>query len=134
MTSPHSKAEVEVEQIIERMRLVRLSSKDHVIDLQGEAKRLVDWKEYVRAKPILAVAGASLLGFGLAHNLVQPNPKLSTSLRTTPTGTTENISTRPSLGSTFATLAISILSNALRAHVASMMQRGTGKESPNDRL
>jgi hypothetical protein len=61
------------------MRMVRMSGNAHAIDLQGKAKRLVDWKEYVKAKPILSVASVSLLGFGLVRNLMLAAPKPSPS-------------------------------------------------------
>lgn len=134
MSSQHVQRETDTDQIIERMRLVRMSGKDHAIDLQVEAKRLVDWKEYVRAKPILSIASASLLGFGLVRSLMiaasKPVPSSSTiqSLRLEPSPL------KTTLSSSIANLATTIVTNAVKTYVANLMQNGTAKGILHDRF
>ena len=69
MKSALSKADTEAEQIVERMCSVRNAGYDHVVALQGEAKRLIDWKEYARAKPILTTLPGFSEGIGGARKL-----------------------------------------------------------------
>lgn len=52
-------------QLVSRMRDIRHVSRIHVADLQDEAQRLGDWREYVRARPLLSVAAAAAVGFVL---------------------------------------------------------------------
>lgn len=40
----------------------------HVGDLQVEAKKLSDWREYVRSWPLMSVAIATTVGFSAARN------------------------------------------------------------------
>lgn len=123
-----------MEQIIERMRSVRMSGHDHVVELQGEAKRLVDWKEYVRAKPILSVAAASLVGFGVIRNALFVVSKPPTSMLAMGAPLVDNKSIRSTIGSSIATLATSIVSNAVKTYIANMLQRGIATGEINDRF
>ncbi|MEI7460366.1 MAG: hypothetical protein WCK15_13220 [Pirellula sp.] len=134
MSAVHSKTEVDVEQIIERMRSVRMSGHDHVVELQGEAKRLVDWKEYVRAKPILSVAAASLVGFGVIRNALFVVSKPPPSMLAMGAPLVDNNSFRSTIGSSIATLATSIVSNAVKTYIANMLQRGIATGEINDRF
>jgi hypothetical protein len=47
----------------ERMKNVRAKRIHRVAELQNEAGRLTDWREYVRSAPITALASSTLLGF-----------------------------------------------------------------------
>ena len=123
MSAAQSKTEVDVEQIIERMRSVRMSGHDHVVELQGEAKRLVDWKEYVRAKPILSVAVASLVGFGVVRNTLFVVSEPPPSLLAMGAPPVDNKSIRSTIGSSIATLATSIVSNAVRTYIAKCFKK-----------
>ncbi len=134
MSAAQSKTEVDVEQIIERMRSVRMSGHDHVVELQGEAKRLVDWKEYVRAKPLLSVAAASLVGFGVIRNALFVISKTPPSMVATGAPLVDNKSIRSTIGSSIAVLATSIASNAAKTYIANMLQRGIAKGEINDRF
>lgn len=53
------------DRIIARMSAIRAASHHHVEELHHEATRLVDWREYVRARPTLAIAAAAGVGFML---------------------------------------------------------------------
>jgi hypothetical protein len=134
MSSVKAQAEIDTDQIMERMRLVRMSGKAHAVDLQGKAKRLIDWKEYVKAKPILSVASVSLLGFGLVRNLMlaasKPSPSSPTRLPTRP----ETSPLKTTLSSSIANLAITVVTNAVKTYVANLMQNGTTKGSLHDRF
>jgi hypothetical protein len=134
MSAAHVKTELEVDKIIERMRSVRMSGHDHVVELQGEAKRLVDWKEYVRAKPLLSVTAASLVGFGVVRNafLVVSDPPPSMLASGAPLVDSKSI--RSTIGSSITTLATSIVSNAVKTYIANMLQRGIAKGEINDRF
>ncbi len=134
MSSQHVQRETDIDQIIERMRLVRMSGKDHAIDLQVEAKRLVDWKEYVRSKPILSVASVSLLGFWLARNLMLAASKPSPSSSTQQSLKLEPSPLKTTLSSSIANLASTIVTNAVKTYVANLMQHGTGKGNSHDRF
>ena len=124
----------DTDQIIERMRLVRTSGKDHAIDLQGEAKRLLDWKEYVRAKPILSVVSATLLGFGVVRQLIFASSKPSTIPSTIQSLKLEPSPLKTTLSSSIAKLASTIVTNAVKTYVANLMQHGAGKGNSHDRL
>jgi hypothetical protein len=134
MSSLNSRLETDTSQIIERMRLVRRSGKDHAIDLQGEAKRLVDWKEYVKAKPILSVACASLLGFGLVRNLMLAASKPSPSSSTKQSTRSDPSPFKTTLSSSVANLASTIVTNAVKTYVASLMQNGPAKGNSHDQF
>ena len=134
MKAALSKAEAEAEQIVERMRSVRAEGYDHVVALQSEAKRLVDWKEYARAKPILFVAAASLLGFGLVRKTAQVVLKPDSRTLIGENSLNDPRSFRSTLTSSMATLATSMVSNAIKSYIANMMQRANSEGNSNDRL
>ena len=60
-----------VDQIIQRMSEVRDSGQASVRNIQHEAKRLVDWKEHVKARPLTAVSLCSLAGFLFVHKFAK---------------------------------------------------------------
>ena len=128
------KVNTEAEQIVERMCSVRNAGYDHVVALQGEAKRLIDWKEYARAKPILFVAAASLLGFSIVRKTTQVVFK--SPLPTTVVGDSTNDpkSFRSTLTSSVVTLATSMATNAIKSCIVNMMQRVNSEGSSNDRF
>jgi hypothetical protein len=59
----------ETEQLVSRMNAIRNVSEAHVADLHQQAQRLGDWREYVRAQPVLSVAVAACVGFVLIRNV-----------------------------------------------------------------
>lgn len=73
------------EQLIARMNSIRNSSERHVLRMHAEAERLVDWREHVRAQPLLAMAVAGAAGFVLMYRKSarpQPAPARSAMDRT----------------------------------------------------
>ncbi len=134
MNAVISESELDRDRIIERMQSVRVAGENHLEELQGEAKRLVDWKEYVRSKPFLCVAAATLFGFGLVrktvHVIAKPYPSHVASMDRTK----DTKSFRSSVTSTVATLAVSIASNAIKKYIATLIQRGNSEGESNDRL
>lgn len=123
------KSEDEADLLIERMRSVRSAGRFHVSKLQGEAKRMVDWKEYVLTKPIASVAAASILGFALIRGAVRAVPQ------TIPRRTLDKSeqSNEGSASSTFTSGAIalgaSIASSALKSYFANLVQRSISEGS-----
>ena len=68
-----SKPESDVNELLARMQKVRASGYSHAGELHGEAKRLVDWKEYVRSRPLTSIAVASLVGFSIVRSAFAAN-------------------------------------------------------------
>lgn len=58
---------VEEQELIDRMNAIRNASERNVAAMHHEAQRLVDWREHVRAQPLLAMAAATAVGFVIAH-------------------------------------------------------------------
>ena len=134
MKAVQSKAETEAEQIVERMCSVRKAGYDHIVALQGDAKRLIDWKEYVRAKPILFVAAASLLGFSIVRKTGHVASKSSSPTMVVGDSANDPKSFRSTLTSSVVKLATSMASNAIKSYIVNMIQRGKPEGSSNDRF
>lgn len=134
MNTDRAHSQTDVEALIERMSLVRSNGYDHAIELQGEASRLIDWTEYVRAKPLASVAVASLLGFGIVRSTMrmvsEPSAPISTD-RSFPVATKRMNS---SLLSGFGALATSIATAAVKNYFTTLVQRNTSEESSDDRF
>ena len=81
-----SKPVSDVSELLARMQSVRACGNYHAEELHVEAKRLVDWKEYVRSQPLMSIAVASMVGFSIVRSALgtnsQSNPPLPCS--TTP--------------------------------------------------
>jgi len=126
--------EDEADLLIRRMRAVRSEGYSHAVEIQEEAKRLVDWKEYVLAKPLTTVAASILLGFVVVRKFARVAPE-SQSQRL---DTSQHLPTSTSLGSTIArgafTLATSVASTALRNYISQFTQDFTAGRKSNDRF
>lgn len=134
MTGETPNSEHNAEAIIERMRLVRSAGHDHADELHGEAKRLFDWTEYVRAKPLVSIAVASLLGFSIVRSAMRTvsKPNLPDSMaRSLPIATK---SMRSTLTTGFINLAISIANSAVKNYFATLSQRNNSGGVYNDRF
>lgn len=59
----------EGEELVARMNAIRNVSEVHVAQLHAQAQRLGDWREHVRAQPLLAVTAASAVGFVVTSKL-----------------------------------------------------------------
>lgn len=56
-------------EIVLRMRMLRSTGVHGVDKLHHEAQRVTDWREHVRAQPVIATAAASLLGLFVVRTL-----------------------------------------------------------------
>ncbi len=125
---------VGVDSIIGRMHALRSSGRSHAVELQGEAQRLVDWKEYVLTKPLVSVAAASVFGFAIVRStmLALSKPKVLSS-----TVAIDSSTARP-LKSNFAggviSLGTSIASSAIKSYFANLIQRSISEGGSSDRL
>ena len=127
-------SENDADAIIERMRLVRTAGHDHADELHGEAKRLVDWTEYVRAKPLVSIAVASVLGFSIARSAMRTvsEPSLPDSAAKGLPIATKSI--RSSLTKGLVTLALSIATSAVKNYFVTLSQRSNSEGVSNDRF
>ncbi len=58
------------DEIVLRMRELRTAGIRGVDRLHSQAQRVTDWREHVRAQPVVATTAASLLGFFAVRTLV----------------------------------------------------------------
>ena len=123
---------LDVETLIERMRYVRSAGQSHASELQGEAKRLVDWKEYVLAKPIVSIAAASVLGFAIVRSTMRAI--------SSPTPSSDDARIRPATESSVVSnvasgamaLGTSIASSAIKSYFANLVQRSLVERGSSD--
>lgn len=59
-------------ELIRRMNSIRNASEQHVAQLHHEVERLKDWREHVRAQPILALGASAVVGFWLVSKFTAP--------------------------------------------------------------
>ena len=124
----------EVDDLIERMRAVRASGYDHAGALHGEAKRLVDWKEYVRSKPLVSIAVASLVGFSVVRSTLRSSsPLTSSSLGFSPV-TTPSSSNQVTWKNSVISLATNVATTALKHYFTTLIQRGKTEGGFHDRF
>ncbi len=126
----------EVDELIERMRAVRASGYDHAGALHGEAKRLVDWKEYVRSKPLVSIAVASLVGFSVVRGTFRsssPSPS-STSAPGTNSVLMPTSSNQASWKSSVIALATNVATTAVKHYFTTLVQRGKTGGGFHDRF
>ena len=124
----------EVDDLIERMRAVRASGYDHAGALHGEAKRLVDWKEYVRSKPLVSIAVASLVGFSVVRSALRgSSPLTSSSLGFSPV-TTPSSSNQVTWKNSVISLATNVATTALKHYFTTLIQRGKTEGGFHDRF
>ncbi|HUP78975.1 MAG TPA: hypothetical protein VM260_10500 [Pirellula sp.] len=129
--------ESDVNELLARMQKVRASGYNHAGELHGEAKRLVDWKEYVRSKPLLSVAVASLVGFSLVRSAVGTNSH-ATHARASSNNSLENLNSSQSSQSSWKSGAMGFVSNlasiALKHYLTSFLQPRNTEGGFNDRF
>jgi len=129
-----SKPEGDVKELLTRMQTVRASGYNHAGELHGEAKRLVDWKEYVRSKPLMSIAVASLVGFSIVRITLGANPQVNPAR-----GSSHNTLENSMLGkSSWKSGAIALVSNvastAVKHYLASLLQPRKTEGGSNDRF
>jgi hypothetical protein len=123
MTAGPNHASLDAEQIVDQMRLARSAGGEQVVELRMEAKRLFDWSEYVRAMPILSMGAASLIGFSVVSKVTafiqRSNPPEFKGNRAT--GNTQSL--RATMVASLSTLAMSVVSNAIKSYLGKLTQR-----------
>ena len=134
MNPGNSNAEDDVQMIVERMRSVRASGYEHAGELQGEAMRLVDWKEYVRAKPLVSIAAASLVGFTLVRGTIGTLTGAIEPVSAATRPPSANRSMKSTLASGALTLATSIASSAIKNYFAKLSERTNLEGGSHDRF
>ena len=134
MNAEITSSDSDVEALVERMRMVRATGYDHASELHGEAKRLVDWTEYVRAKPFVSIAVASLLGFSIVRSAMRVVCEPSSPVLAAKSSPNATRSIRSTLASGLVTLATSIASSAIKNYFATHAQRRIREEGSDDRF
>ena len=129
-----SKPECEAKELLARMQMVRASGYNHAGELHGEAKRLVDWKEYVRSKPLMSIAVASLVGFSIVRSTLGTNSQVNPA-RASSNNTLENsLSGKSSWKSGAIALVSNVASTAVKHYLASLLQPRKTEGGFNDRF
>lgn len=109
--------------ILKRMQAVRSAGHCHADELQGEMKRLVDWKEYVLAKPLFSVAAASVLGFALVRSTARSVSRSVPQSQPILSDVTPAVSLKSTIASGVLSLASTLASSAIKSYIASLSQR-----------
>jgi hypothetical protein len=120
--------------IMDRMRSVRSSGRSHAYELQGEAHRLVDWKEYVLTKPLVSLAVTSVLGFAIARSTMRAITKPQATFPPISGDTINNSAARASFASGALALGTAIASSAIKSYFANLIQRSISERDSSDRL
>ncbi len=107
------------EQLIAQMNAIRNSSERHVVRMHAEAERLVDWREHVRAQPLLAVAVASAAGFLLMY---RKGPRRSATIQTATRQEENADATRTTLASGAMAFAGTMLGNLVKQSVSNYVK------------
>ncbi len=129
-----SKQTGDVDELLARMQSVRASGHYHAGELHGEANRLVDWKEYVRSKPLMSIAVASLVGFSVVRSTLGTNSPANIPL---PGRTTDFGNTKPNQASWKSgaiALVANVASTAIKHYFASLLQPRKTEGGFNDRF
>ena len=124
----------EADLLIERMGSVRSAGFSHVNDLQREAKRLVDWKEYVLTKPLVSVALSSLLGFVITRSTmraaIEPKPQILDAK----SSSASIVSRNSTFAGGVANFATSLATSAIKSYATRFLQSIISERSTHDRL
>ncbi len=126
--------EGDAELIQNLMKAVRDKRSERVFELQTEAHRLVDWKEYVRTAPIASLIGSAAAGF-LVVNGLQRSPPAARALPVQSPSTQSNAATNAATKARLpwlVSLAMPIVTNAAKKYIAqslSSLLQGSSNES-----
>ncbi len=129
-----SKPADDVNGLLERMKIVRATGYDHAGELHVEAKRLVDWKEYVRAKPLMSVAVASLVGFSIVRVTLGTSSRAIGSTDSSIPSLERSISRQSSWTSGAMALVTNVASTAIKHYIVSLLQTRRTEGNFNDRF
>lgn len=69
-----SAAPDEVSELQRRMHALRSTGDRDVRQLQNEMERVVDWREHVRARPVLSAVAAAVVGFTVVRAVFATRP------------------------------------------------------------
>ncbi len=111
------------DELIARMNSIRNVSEFHVAELHEEAQRLVDWREHVRAQPLIAVGLATAAGFMVTHRVVDrghPVPIKSTGVQSAE-GPPAKASTVAAMSLGLTALVGSIATSAVRTYATKLV-------------
>jgi hypothetical protein len=133
MNSSKHKTE-EANAIIARMQSVRSSGRSHACELQGEAHRLFDWKEYVLTKPLVSVATVSVLGFTIVRSAMRAFAKPTAKSSALSREPMAYKSAKPSFSGGVVSLSASIASSAIKSYFANLVQRSISERGSSDRF
>ena len=114
--------------------MVRASGYNHAGELHGEAKRLVDWKEYVRSKPLMTVAVASLVGFSVVRSALGTNSIASPARQSNITPLVNSRASKSSWKSAAIALVANVASTAVKHYLASLIKPTKSEGGFNDRF
>lgn len=124
----------EADLLIDRMRSVRSAGYAHAHELQREAKRLVDWKEYVLTKPLVSVAASTLLGFVIIRSTVRAARSSMPQSLDAKRNFASTASRNSTLVGSAVSFATSLATSAIKSYVASFVQGIISERSTDDRL
>jgi len=119
LNNPTSKPE----EIVDRMRQVRSSGLEHAGQLHVDARQLVDWKSYARARPLISVAVVSLIGFGAFRKWAVAGPSKSTLTTPSKQPTSPGIQIPKGWRSSAIAVISQIAQATLKKHLLNLVQR-----------
>lgn len=126
----------DVNGLLSRMQSVRACGYNHATELHDEAKRLVDWKEYVRSQPLISIAAASVIGFSVVRSTLGTNSQSNPPLPSSTTALENSKSSQSSQSSwksgAFALVA-SVATTAAKYYLMTLLQPRRAKGGFNDR-
>lgn len=64
----------EVSELLRQMHALRTTGDRDVRQLQNEMERVTDWREHVRARPVLSAAAAATVGFTVIRAIFASRP------------------------------------------------------------
>lgn len=129
-----SKLSGDVDELLARMQSVRASGHYHAGELHGEANRLVDWKEYVRSKPLMSIAVASLVGFSIVRSTLGTNSSANVPPPGRPAVFENAKSSQSSWKSGAIALVANVASTAIKHYFASLLQSRKTEGGFHDRF
>ncbi len=123
----------DVNELLSRMQSVRACGYNHATELHDEAKRLVDWKEYVRSQPLISIAAASLIGFSVVRSTLGTNSQSNPPLPSSTTALENSKSSQSSWKSGAFALVASVATTAAKYYLMTLLQPRRAKGGFNDR-
>lgn len=119
--------------IVERMRQIRSSGLEDAVQLHEDAKRLVDWKSYVRTKPFLSIAVAALIGFAAFRKGVVAGQTKSTGGASLPQPTYARLHIPNAWRSRAIAVVSQFVAGTLKKYLLNLVQREVLERTSHDR-